>query len=128
MSGGDAPAPAPGDLLAAVLDLASREGALTGDALAAFREALAERAGIVLAERVARLEERLRTREEEAASLRAQLQRSAAAHDALLAHHRHVVEQVIGELAAVAALSPLRARLSRQRLRALAELLRADTR
>jgi hypothetical protein len=114
----------PPDLLRDVLDLASREGALQGEGLAAFAEALRERARLVLAERA----ERLRALEAEAERLADELGKASDAHGALLAHHRDLVERVAAELLSVAALSPLRTREARRRLRALAGLLRADSR
>jgi len=51
------------DLLKDVLELAGREKALEGDALVAFASALRERARLVLAERIAPLEERIRALE-----------------------------------------------------------------
>ncbi len=136
----------PPEPLRDVLDVASREGALQGEGLTAFVDALRERASLVLAERVERNEERLRTLEAEAAwrresmaslgrretgageSLADELRRAQDAHGALLAHHRELVERVAVELDSIAALSPLRARQARRRLRALAGLLRVDSR
>jgi hypothetical protein len=112
---------APRDPLSELLELASREGALEGASLVAFLEALGERSRLVLAERVERLEQRLRDAE-------AGRQAASQAHAALLAHHRDVVERVAAELEAIASLSPLQLRQARRRLRSLAELLRADTR
>jgi hypothetical protein len=54
----DGPAPLP-DPLSDLLSLASREGALEGEALSAFLEALRERARLVVAERFERQEARL---------------------------------------------------------------------
>ena len=51
------------ELLKDVLDLARREKALEGEALVAFASALRERARLVLAERIAPLEERIRALE-----------------------------------------------------------------
>ena len=142
--------------LSDVLELARREGALAGEGLAAFLEGLRERARVVLAERFERLEDRQRLLEAEAASLRREidwrresmaalkenvralgqqaerlsdeLRRASEAHNALLTHHRDLVERVAAELASIASLSPLRARQARRRLLALAELLRVDSR
>jgi hypothetical protein len=188
---GRVPEPPRGDPLSEVLDLASREGALEGEALAAFLEALRERARLVLAERFERQEARLRELEAESAwrreamatleaglrslegetawrreamatleaglrSLKAEAawrresmasleenvralgqqaerlsddrRRASEAHGALLAHHRELVERVAAELVSIAALSPLRARQARRRLRTLAGLLRTDSR
>jgi hypothetical protein len=129
------PAGPPPDPLADVLDLARREGALQGEALVAFADALRERARLVLAERVKPLEDRVRQLEAEAASLRKETdwrresaEQASDAHGALLAHHRELVERVATELVSIASLSPLRARQARRRLRALAALLRADSR
>jgi hypothetical protein len=137
------------DPLADVLDLARQEGALEGEGMAAFRAALRERADLVLAERLEPLETRRRALEAETAwrrdamttleasvrslgeqrdTLSAELGKASDAHGALLAHHRELVERVARELASIAALSPLRARQARRRLRALAELLRVDSR
>jgi predicted nucleic acid-binding Zn-ribbon protein len=151
------------DPLRDVLELASREGALEGEGLEAFAEALRERARLVLAERVQSLEDRLKTLEAEvswrresmasleaelswrresmkaleesvdslgrqAEALTAELRRAQDAHGALLAHQRELVERVAAELLSVAALSPLRVREARRRLRALAGLLRVDSR
>jgi hypothetical protein len=122
---GPAPGPAaPPDLLRDVLDLASREGALQGEGLAAFVEALRERARLVLVERA----ERLRALEAETERLAGELGKASDAHDALLAHHRELLERVATELVSIAALSPLRARQARRRLRTLAGLLRVDSR
>jgi len=118
----------PPDPLPEILDLASREGALEGEALASFLEALRARAGLVLAERFERLEDRLRSLEAESERLADELRRASEAHDALLAHHRQLVDGVATELASIASLSPLRARQARRRLLALAELLRVDSR
>ena len=74
-----APAPEPQpppDPLRDVLDVASREGALQGEGLTAFVDALRERARLVLAERVERNEERLRSLEAEAAWRRNRWRRS----------------------------------------------------
>jgi chromosome segregation ATPase len=151
------------DPLRDVLELASREGALQGEGLEAFAEALRERARLVLAERVEPLEDRIRALEgsvraleaesawmrESMASLEAEvswrresmealeksvrglgeeLRRAQGAHAALLAHQRELVERVAAELLSVAALSPLRIREARRRLRDLAGLLRVDSR
>ena len=144
------------DPLRDVLELASREGALQGEGLEAFAEALRERARLVLAERVSALEERVRAleaetawRRESMASLEAEvswrresmealeesvrglgeeLRRAQGAHAALLTHQRELVERVAAELLSVAALSPLRIREARRRLRDLAGLLRVDSR
>jgi uncharacterized coiled-coil protein SlyX len=144
------------DPLRDVLELASRDGALQGEGLEAFVEALRERARLVLAERVSALEERVRAleaetawRRESMASLEAEvswrresmealeksvrglgeeLRRAQDAHAALLVHQRELVERVAAELLSVAALSPLRIREARRRLRDLAGLLRVDSR
>ena len=158
------------DPLRDVLELASREGALQGEGLEAFAEALRERARLVLAERVEPLEARIRALEEsvraleaetawrresmasleaevswrresmealeesvrglgrQAEALTAELRRAQDAHGALLAHQRELVERVAAELLSVAALSPLRIREARRRLRDLAGLLRVDSR
>jgi chromosome segregation ATPase len=79
-------------------------------------------------ESMAALETSVRSLGEQAEALRAELRRASEAHDALLAHQRELVERVASELVAVAALSPLRARQARRRLRALAERLRVDSR
>jgi chromosome segregation ATPase len=163
-------APEPIDPLPGFLDLASREGALEGEGLAAFLEALRARASLVLAERVERLERRLPALEAEIAwrresmaaleesvqalgqqaqSLSEELRRASEAHAALVAHaealaderrkaseahavllshHRELIERVAAELESIAALSPLRSGQARRRLRALAGLLRSDSR
>jgi hypothetical protein len=127
MSAAGAPGP-PRDPLSELLELASREGALEGESLAAFLEALGERSRLVLAERVERLEGRVRALETENGTLSSGLREASAAHEALLAHHRDVVERVAAEITAVAALSPLSLRQARRRLKSLAGLLRVDTR
>lgn len=53
--------------------------------------------------------------------------KASAAHESLLIHHREVMARLAGQLGEIAALSPLRAQEVRRRLRALADLLRADT-
>jgi septal ring factor EnvC (AmiA/AmiB activator) len=172
------------DPLPDLLDLASQEGALEGEALASFLEALRARARLVLAERFERLEDRLRSLEAETAwrrdsmaSLEAELawrresmaaleenvralgqqaerlsdelrkaseahgallahhrelvdalRGASEAHGTLLAHHRELVDRVATQLVSIASLSPLRSRLARRRLLALAELLRVDSR
>lgn len=137
------------DPLRDVLELASREGALQGEGLEAFAEALRERARLVLAERVEPLEDRIRALEESVRALEAEtawrresmealeesvrglgeeLRRAQGAHAALLTHQRELVERVAAELLSVAALSPLRIREARRRLRDLAGLLRVDSR
>jgi chromosome segregation ATPase len=137
------------DPLRDVLELASREGALQGEGLEAFAEALRERARLVLAERVEPLEDRIRALEESVRALEAEtawrresmealemsargldqeLRRAQDAHGALLAHQRELVERVAAELLSVAALSPLQVREARRRLRDLAGLLRVDSR
>jgi predicted nucleic acid-binding Zn-ribbon protein len=155
----DGPAP-PADPLSDLLSLASQEGALQGEGLVAFVDALRARARLVLAEYLERQEERLRALEAETADrLRAleaetawrresmaaleestralgqqaerlsdELRKASDAHGALLAHHREVVDRVATELVAIASLSPVRVRQARRRLRALAELLRVDSR
>jgi chromosome segregation ATPase len=173
---------AQGDLLRDVLELAGREKTLEGDGLEAFVGALRERAGLILEERVHRLEERVRVLERENSwrgetmagleesvraldtengwhretvaglqesvraledhgawqretvagletqveMLAAERQKATGAHEHLLAHHRDVVRQVVGELAAVSSLSLLRVREARRRLAALAERLRPE--
>jgi hypothetical protein len=69
---GPVPEPPPHDPLSEVLELASREGALQGEGLAAFLDALRERARLVLAERVERQEARLRELEAGLRSLEAE--------------------------------------------------------
>lgn len=53
--------------------------------------------------------------------------RAAAAHESLLTHHRDLMARLAGQLGEIASLSPLHALEVRRRLRALADLLRADT-
>lgn len=57
-----------------------------------------------------------------------ELRRASEAHGTLLTHHRELVERVATELVSIASLSPLRSRLARRRLLALADLLRIDSR
>ncbi len=85
------------DLLADVLELARREGALEGEALLAFLTALRERAELIVAQRL----EENEWRRESMAGLEA-------------------------ELRAVAALPVLRRREARRRLLALADTLRRE--
>jgi hypothetical protein len=85
------------DLLADVLRLAQREGALEGDALEAFLTALRERAEIIVAER---LEEN--------------------------AWRRESMAGLEAELRAVAALPVTHLRQARRRLLALADTLRRE--
>lgn len=85
------------DLLADVLELARREGALEGEALEAFLTALRERAELIVAQRL----EENEWRRESMAGLEA-------------------------ELRAVAALPVLRLREARRRLLALADTLRRE--
>lgn len=158
-------AKAASDPLSDVVELARREGALEGEGLLAFVDALRARARLLLGEReqrlraveaesawrqeaMATLEASVRALESEAAWRREAMQgleqsvralgdqaallaegskRAAQAHGALLDHHRQLVERVAAELAAVAALSPLRVREARHRLLALAEQLRGDS-
>ncbi len=54
--------------------------------------------------------------------------RASTAHETLLTHHRELMDRLAGQLEEIASLSPLRALEVRRRLRALADLLRADTR
>jgi chromosome segregation ATPase len=163
------------DLLRDVLELAGKEKSLEGEGLEAFAAALRERAALVVAERLARLEaavlasetqvrtlegeltwrrevakgleesvhslqtenawlretvaglqESVRALEAENGSLREGATLATSAHEQLLAHHRDVVRQVVTEVLAVSSLSVLRVHQARQRLVALAELLRPE--
>jgi chromosome segregation ATPase len=193
------------DLLQDVLELATRESALEGEALEAFVAALQERARLVVEERIERLESQARTLEREGAwrreamagleqsvrslenendwqrqamatlegsvrsleeenawrreavttletslrtleqekawrqeavatlereveRLRDEGQKAASAHEALLAHHREVLGRVVTEAVEVSSLPLVRLGQARRRLRALAELLRRETR
>jgi septal ring factor EnvC (AmiA/AmiB activator) len=60
------------DLLRDVLELASREKALEGDALMAFATALRDRAEVVLGERIGPLEDRIRLLEEHSRTVEAE--------------------------------------------------------
>jgi chromosome segregation ATPase len=53
--------------------------------------------------------------------------KASTAHESLLTHHRELMTRVAGQMMEIASLSPLRAQEVRRRLRALADLLRADT-
>jgi hypothetical protein len=121
------------DLLSEVLRLAQEEGALEGEALVAFARALRERADLILQERVRALEEESAWRREamagletRAAGLAAERENAMRAHEQLLAHHRDVLAQVVGELRAVAALPLVRMGQVRRRMAALADLLRKE--
>jgi|CXWL01.1.fsa_nt_gi hypothetical protein len=146
------PAPVDADPLAEFLKLAQQEGALEGENLEAFVTGLRERADRVIAERLGRADQviaerlgraetKLRVLEKEnqwqrdtvirleAAVTAAgeQREKASASHESLLAHHRELMARLAGQLGEIASLSPLRALLVRRRLRALADLLRADT-
>jgi hypothetical protein len=128
------------NVLGDILRLAREEGVLADAGLAAFASALRERADLIIEERLARLEERVRTldqenawRRESMASLGAASERQHAvlaaaveAHERLLAHHRGVLERVAAELLAAADLPLWRRRAARRRLVALAALLRQE--
>jgi hypothetical protein len=104
------------DVVVEMLRLARREGALDGEALEAFANALRERADVVVAEQV-----RL------AAELGAGLETTKRAHESLLAHHRDVLVRVSGELTNIAGLSwPRLLWQARRRLTALAALMRRE--
>jgi septal ring factor EnvC (AmiA/AmiB activator) len=152
---GSGPAPVDADPLAAFLKLAQREGSLEGEDLEAFLTGLRERADRIIAERLGRMETNLQVLETESHgqkdtiaalegerawlretvdSLRAEAiqladerRKASAGHESLLTHHRELMARLAGQLGEIAALSPLRAREIRRRLRALADLLRADT-
>jgi septal ring factor EnvC (AmiA/AmiB activator) len=157
------------DPLAGFLKLAQQEGALEGENLEAFLAGLRERAEQVIAERLGRVETKLRVLETEnrwqrdaMATLNAsvngleserawlretianldaeaarkqatiedleeELRKASTAHESLLAHHRELTARFASQLGEIASLSPLRAQEVRRRLRALADLLRADT-
>lgn len=174
--GGPAPAPGDADPLAGFLRLAQREGALEGEGLGVFMTSLRERAELVIADRLGRLETKLRaletenngkreaiaaleterawlrqtienlegvkarqgqtvaTLEADAVALRRAVEaageernKASAAHESLLTHHRELMARLASQLDEIAGLSPLRAREIRRRLRALADLLRADS-
>lgn len=58
----------------------------------------------------------------------AERRKASVSHEALLAHHQELMARFADQLGDIASLSPLRAGEIRRRLRALAALLRADTR
>ncbi len=123
----------PADLLLDLLKLAREEGALEGSDLEAFVAALRERAGLVVAERIRRLQDQVTALErqegvlkEELAWRREEAQKLKEAHDRLLAHHRDALTRLAAELSESARIPFYRPRLLRQRLRALADSLRHD--
>jgi chromosome segregation ATPase len=75
---------------------------------------------------MASLEERVRELAAELQTLAGDHAQATRAHAELLAHHGHVVRQVIAETLAVAALPWTHVRQARGRLAALAELLRPE--
>jgi chromosome segregation ATPase len=78
-------------------------------------------------EEMASLEDGLRALESEARALKDEWEKSSAAHETLLAHHREVLFRLGAQLLEVSSLSPLRIREARRRLRSLAEQVRAGT-
>jgi hypothetical protein len=139
--GGSGSAHGDDDPLTEFLKLAQQEGALEGEDLAAFAAGLRARADRLIAERVGRAETKLRVLETEnrwqkdtvlnlesaVAAAGAEREKASAAHESLLTHHRELMARSAGQLEEIASLSPLRALQVRRRLRALADLLRADT-
>jgi len=146
------PGPVDADPLAAFLKLAQQEGALEGENLEAFLTGFRERADRVIAERLGRADqviaERLGRAEMKVGVLETENQwqrdtvislegavaaageereKASASHESLLAHHRELMARLAGQLEEVASLSPLRVLQVRRRLRALADLLRADS-
>jgi hypothetical protein len=123
------------DLLERVVALAASDGRLDAEGVAALVAAFRERAERLLAERVRPLAERAHAFEMETGYLRAdnaalageleatrgEKERASEAHDQLLAHHRALVERVIGELETLP-----RGRGGRARLGALVAALRSE--
>ncbi len=123
------------ELLKEVLRLARAEGALEGEGLEAFAAALAERADLILAERVRALEaenawrrESMAGLEESLAAAQAQGLEASQAHDRLLAHHRDVLGRTVAELEALVRLPAHQWLERRRRLRDLAESLEGELR
>jgi predicted nuclease with TOPRIM domain len=82
----------------------------------------------------ARLRETIGTLEAQAIQRRGEIEnageerrKASAAHESLLTHHRELMARLVAQIGEIAALSPLRAHEVRRRLRALADLLRAET-
>jgi len=80
-----------------------------------------------LREAIGTLETEAILRREEIERVREERRKASAAHESLLTHHRELMARLAGQLREIASLSPLRAQEVRRRLRALADLLRADT-
>jgi hypothetical protein len=125
------------DPLDRLLHLVLAEGALEADSLEAFAEALRERAGLVLEERLRPLEQRNRglvkrieAQDRELAWLRETVEKlklAEQAHDRLLAHHRAVLEKIVAAVErAVARLPRLGGGEARQQLAELVALIEKE--
>lgn len=78
-------------------------------------------------EAMASLEQSVRALEAEIEGLRAEHRESSQAHDRLLTHHRDVLGRIVAELMATSAVRFPGLRGVRQKLAALADLLRRET-
>ena len=123
----------PADLLLDLLKLAREEGALEGAGLEAFVAALRERAGLVVAERIRRLQDQVTALESQEGVLKEELawrreegHQLKEAHDRLLVHHKDALMRLAAGLSETARIPFYRAGLVRRRLRALADSLRHD--